>query len=171
MFGYIASDDTVYCCAVGRSIVGSRKSDYSSFMFVDRRQQIWSNSDPGYANFPTDRQILSDKMYWPVYEERGTAESIFVGCFLLLFFEMQFFEQLRIIGRGLVFSVFDCARRTCLWLRWCPVYAHSCAVQHPACLAHVHSHERSLPCVYAMIYVDMAFCCCELSLFSPEANA
>ena len=44
MFGYIASDDTVYCCAVGRSIVGSRKSDYSSFMFVDRRQQIWSNS-------------------------------------------------------------------------------------------------------------------------------
>ena len=44
MFGYIASDDKVYCCAVGRSIVGSRKSDYSSFMFVDRRQQIWSNS-------------------------------------------------------------------------------------------------------------------------------
>ena len=44
MFGYIASDDTVYCCAVGRSIVGSRKSEYSSFMYVDRRQQIWSNS-------------------------------------------------------------------------------------------------------------------------------
>jgi hypothetical protein len=44
VFGYIASDDTVYCCAVGRSIVGSRKSDYSSFMFVDRRQHIWSNS-------------------------------------------------------------------------------------------------------------------------------
>ena len=41
-------------------------------------------------------------------------------------------------------------------LRWCPVYAHSSAIQHPTCLAHVHLPERCLPCVYAMIFVEIA---------------